>query len=143
MLLISTVEQDHVLFRQAFGKSNWKLFRCYKLDEGLRHLEEYEIPVVISERNLDAATWHQVLRATANLPYSPKLIVTSKNSGDDLWAEVLNLGGYDLLAKPLAEQEVFHVISHAWLAWKYERERQVALKPVATQSRVSSASVPA
>jgi len=37
---------------------------------------------------------------------------------DALWAEVLNLGGYNVLAKPFDSREVFRVVGNAWLHWK-------------------------
>jgi FixJ family two-component response regulator len=43
------------------------------------------------------------------------VIVAAHHADDRLWMEVLNLGGYNVLAKPLLEQEVFRMISNAWL----------------------------
>jgi len=37
-----------------------------------------------------------------------------------LWAEVLNLGGYDVLAKPFNSNEFIRVISMAWRRSKSE-----------------------
>jgi hypothetical protein len=39
-----------------------------------------------------------------------------------LWSEVLNLGGYNVLAKPLNMKEVFHVVGLAWMLWKQRWE---------------------
>ena len=41
------------------------------------------------------------------------MIVSSRLADDCLWAEVLNLGGYDLLAKPFAAAEVSRVVKMA------------------------------
>jgi len=50
---------------------------------------------------------------TSHAPNGPALIVTS-NAGDEaLWAEVLNLGGYDVLAQPFDQNEVARVIASA------------------------------
>ena len=43
----------------------------------------------------------------------PALIVVARVGDERLWAEVLNLGGYDVLAKPLDPAEVDYVISAA------------------------------
>ena len=34
-----------------------------------------------------------------------------------LWAEALNLGAYDVLAKPFDRTEVMRVVSMAWMHW--------------------------
>ncbi len=124
MLLISPDSRDHTLLRHVFNHSNWVLHQCRSIEEGLRFLARQPIPVVITEERLvGGADWKSVLSATSNLPRAPKLIVTSHNVDSTLWAEVINLGGYDVLAKPWNEHEVYHAVSQAWLAWKHEAER--------------------
>jgi FixJ family two-component response regulator len=56
----------------------------------------------------------------------PKLIVASSGADSALWAEVINLGGYDVLAKPWSDRELFLAVSQAWLAWKHEVARPPA-----------------
>jgi len=48
----------------------------------------------------------------------PLLVVTSRKADDTLWSEVLNLGGYDVLAQPYERAEVVRILSLAWLHWK-------------------------
>lgn len=48
----------------------------------------------------------------------------SRLADESLWAEVLNLGGYDVLPTPLVEDEVTRVVWLAWQNWNNERERQ-------------------
>jgi FixJ family two-component response regulator len=60
------------------------------------------------------------------------VIVTSRLGDDHLWAEVLNLGGYDVLAKPLDGSELFRALSSAWRNWcgaeqAHEEKAAVAL----------------
>jgi FixJ family two-component response regulator len=52
------------------------------------------------------------------LPQPPYLIVTSRLADDDLWAEALNIGAFDVLAKPLGRTEVTRVLSSAWQHWQ-------------------------
>jgi FixJ family two-component response regulator len=56
------------------------------------------------------------------LPYPPLLIVTSRLADARLWAEALNLGAYDVLAKPFDATEVIRSASRAWRHWleRYE-----------------------
>jgi len=51
------------------------------------------------------------------------MIVTSDHAESSLWADVLNLGAYDVLAKPFDKSEVIRVISLAWLEWRDDKER--------------------
>jgi len=47
------------------------------------------------------------------MPFPPKLIVTWRLADERLWAEVLNLGGFDVLGQPLYAREVLHSINSA------------------------------
>ena len=51
---------------------------------------------------------------------APNVIVTAAISDEALWAEVLNLGGYDVLAQPFDSIEVSRVVSSAWRRWNDE-----------------------
>jgi FixJ family two-component response regulator len=52
------------------------------------------------------------------LPDPPLLIVTSRLADAHLWAEALNLGAYDVLAKPFDATEVIRIVSVAWQHWQ-------------------------
>jgi DNA-binding NtrC family response regulator len=54
------------------------------------------------------------------------LIVTDRLADERLWAEVLNLGGYDLLLKPFDPEELLRVVSSAWASWKFSRDGSTA-----------------
>jgi len=58
-----------------------------------------------------------MLDAIHRLRDQPELIVTSRLADDRLWAEALNLGAYDVLAKPFNRDEVLRSLSLAWLSW--------------------------
>jgi DNA-binding response OmpR family regulator len=73
---------------------------------------------VIGEASLPDGTWRDLLRECASFPAPPRLIVTSNLTDDRLWADALNLGAYDVLAKPFRAAEVFRIISLAWRQWK-------------------------
>ena len=45
----------------------------------------------------------------------PLLIVTSRFADERLWAEALNVGAYDVLAKPFERDEVNRVLTSAWV----------------------------
>jgi DNA-binding response OmpR family regulator len=47
----------------------------------------------------------------------PLLIVTSRLADDRLWTEALNLGAYDVIAKPFDRKEVDRILNLAWARW--------------------------
>jgi DNA-binding response OmpR family regulator len=76
----------------------------------------------------DGRSWKDVLCEVRDLASTPPLIVTYGLVDAALWAEVLNLGGYDLLLKPFAAREVLHVVSAA-NRFRENEERRLAAAP--------------
>jgi DNA-binding response OmpR family regulator len=54
-----------------------------------------------------------MLESMAGLNEPPALIVASRLADDHLWLEVLNAGGYDVLARPFDRQEANRTIALA------------------------------
>jgi FixJ family two-component response regulator len=73
--------------------------------------------VVVCEQDLTPGSWKEMLDQVTILPYPPSLIVTSRLADERLWAEALNLGAFDVLAKPFDRTEAMRVVGAAWRAW--------------------------
>jgi DNA-binding NtrC family response regulator len=69
--------------------------------------------VVISDQRLADGDWRDLLSDLQKEREGLPLIVSSRLADDRLWAEVLNLGGYDLLMKPFSATEVARVVRMA------------------------------
>jgi DNA-binding NtrC family response regulator len=69
--------------------------------------------VIISESNLPDGTWKDLLDSSAGHSPVRNLIVVSRLADEFIWAEVLNLGGWDVLAKLLDMEEVFRSVISA------------------------------
>ena len=85
-------------------------------------LRRGQIPIAICERDLEPGTWRDLLEQTAMMPHSPLLIVTSRLADERLWSEVLNEGGYDVLARPFDRTEVIRVVGGAFRHWQNQHE---------------------
>jgi hypothetical protein len=70
------------------------------------------VSVVICEDVLPDGTWRGLLPAVDGVHSAPALIITSPTAGPQLWAEVLNLGGYDVPAQPFSNREVLWSLQH-------------------------------
>ena len=129
VLAVSPFDEDHVFLSHLFSHSNWRIHQARCCGEALAVLRHHAIPVVLWESDMPDWSWRDALAELAGLPDAPLLIVTSRLADDNLWAEVLNLGGYDVLMKPFDRLEVLRVISLAWLHWKQQRERAGCREP--------------
>jgi DNA-binding NtrC family response regulator len=115
--------EDRVRLREIFRERGLRLCEASTWREGAEGCARRQPHVVICEAKLPDADWKEVLSATASLRDPPRVIVISSQADEFLWAEVLNLGGYDLLPTPLVEAEVARVVGLAWQDWKRALER--------------------
>lgn len=118
VLAISPIEEDHYSLQQIFTHSNWKVYFTRTAQEALSILSRNPIPVILSEQNLPDGSWKEFVHPGVQRLNPPRVIVTAGHADNQLWREVLDLSGYDVLPKPFDAKELFRVISLAWLHWK-------------------------
>jgi len=117
ILSISPVADDHASLQSIVDHSTWLLFKADCVPDALSLLGEHDISVVLCERDLKPGTWIDVLEGFKDLSHPPSLVVTSRMADDRLWAEALNLGAWDVLAKPFDRSEVLRSVKVAWHHW--------------------------
>jgi len=123
VLSVGFSKEDNVGLFDIFARSQWslspdsewRLDTSRTLDSALRVLRDRQVPIVLCERDLEGNSWKDLLEQLTLLPEPPCVIVASRLADERLWAEALNLGAYDVLAKPLDSREVLRVLSSAWL----------------------------
>jgi|HubBroStandDraft_1064217.scaffolds.fasta_scaffold06883_2 DNA-binding response OmpR family regulator len=130
---VSPIEEDHVALEQILNGSKqahlkFKVETSATLASALAVLRKSNIPIVLVERDLPPGSWRELLQRAARLTAPPLLIVTSRLADERLWAEAINVGAYDVLAKPFDVQEVCRVVEAAWRHWgeRYENRRMSA-----------------
>jgi DNA-binding response OmpR family regulator len=114
--------EDHTDLRRLLQRACGETLEAYCCQEALTAIAARDLDVILCEASLPDGNWKGLLErfsCSANPPY---LIVTSRLADERLWAEVLNLGGYDVLAKPFNPEEVYRVVE---LACAHHQERQV------------------
>jgi DNA-binding response OmpR family regulator len=94
--------------------------------QALGYLQDSHISAVLCEALLPDGNWKDLLAFLENAELPPSLVVTSKVADESLWAEVLNLGGYDVLAQPFDNEEVHRVVRSAVRASSDQLRRRVA-----------------
>ena len=126
VLSIDPIARDRVTLKQIFGRSEWtlcpnskwKLTSSPTVESAIASVRKNPIPVLVCGCDDRPEAWKEILAELATLAHPPLLIVTSRTADERLWAEALNLGAYDVLAKPFDQAEVVRTMSMAWLHWK-------------------------
>lgn len=112
-LLVGEYETDRLLLHELFREFGWRLHEANGRRQAIDYLQRNPVHVVITESHLPRWDWRHVLSDLRRMQQPPQLIVTSRTADDYLWAEVLNIGGFDVLAQPLEWEEVERVIASA------------------------------
>ena len=120
VLLVSGNPVDHDALPHIFRGARWEFQEAWTMRSGADTIRRHhrEIAVVICEERLPDGDWKFLLEAMERASARSSLIVSSRVADERLWAEVLNLGGFDLLmGSPFEPEEVLRVTEGAWSAW--------------------------
>jgi len=83
------------------------------LEQARNQLRQGDYQIILTEAILPDGDWLDALHLAREHVGEIKVIVTDPQADARFWAEVLNLGGYDLLAQPFYEPEVRRILYNA------------------------------
>lgn len=134
LLFVGAAEGDGLSLGAILRGSDWQLHKVRNCQEALKFLDQNCLSVVLSEAELPDGNWKELLNSMARLSASPSLIVSSRLADDRLWAEVLNLGGFDVLMTPFETEEVLRVTDSARQNWERRNAARAAARGQADHS---------
>ena len=112
VLAVLPPEEDEQALKEILASPSWSLHIATTFAEARLKLDASF--VVITESSFpDGRGWRDLLCVIQDMIYPPPLIVADRLADERLWAEVLNLGAFDLLAKPYEAREVLHAVTVA------------------------------
>ena len=125
VLSVGPMAEDHTSLRNilesagpAMGANfRWQVRASFTARGVIELVRASNIPIVVCENDLHPGAWREMLARLAELPNPPLVIIASRHADDYLWVEALNLGAYDVLAKPFEPREVTRTLILAWQRW--------------------------
>ena len=72
-----------------------------------------DFDAVLTDSAFPGGTWLDVLHLAREAPRELRVIVTDPQADARFWAEVLNLGAFDLVTQPFEEHEVRRIVQNA------------------------------
>ena len=100
VLSVSPFPDDPDAVERILHPPQWNVHKARTLKSAMAVFKRNRPPLIVCECNLGQETWRELLAEITLTPEPPLLIVASRLADDYLWAEALNLGAYDVLAKP-------------------------------------------
>ena len=122
VLIVVPDDDMRASLMRILDHSSWVLLTAASCEEAATAMSTRAIPVVVCACGHE---WAAILDEAHRRIPSPRVVVTGRMVDETMCAEVLSLGGYDVLAQPFNRKEVFRTLSSAWLSWHEETQRQV------------------
>lgn len=126
VLLIGPKDSRRWALRQIFTPPQWEIREASTYRQAVEILHDRRIGVTICDTDIADGNWQALLAELQTRTNPPPLIVSSRLADERLWAEVLNLGAYDVLVQPFDRAEVLRVARMAWMAWCRDFQRPAA-----------------
>jgi DNA-binding NtrC family response regulator len=129
MLLIGPAGSRRYVLHSMLRSPQWEIREASHWGEAARILDERHAGVVICDTEVPDGGWQALLLSLQDRANPPRLIVSARLADERLWAEVLNLGGYDVLVEPFDRTEVLRVAQMAWMSWQHGQDDDRARRP--------------
>ena len=120
IVAIAPEGQDKQALLAFSARGQWDLALANSCEEALDLLKDTRTAVILCDRDLPGIDWRDALQLLAGARPDCSIILTSAVNDEYLWGEVIHKGGYDVLAKPLQEEQTVRAVN---LAWSYSKER--------------------
>jgi DNA-binding NtrC family response regulator len=110
-------ESDRSLMRELCRRNQWGLSFPESRTQAERALHELKPQIMLFDRNLAGQDWRQFVAGFAAASPGVCIMLLSKVIDDNLWNDLVSNGGYELLRKPLREEEVSRAVRMARSYW--------------------------
>ena len=113
LLAIDPEKEDCRSLPAALASLETLVLQASSFREAIALMHQSLPDLILCERDLPDGTWQEIVREAEGMRPRPAVVVVSRKPDERLWAEVLNLGAYDLLSKPYDMGEVRRTIRWA------------------------------
>jgi len=125
ILLIGPLDSRYRALRDILTPPQWEIREAATFREAVGILDSQGVAVAICDTEIADGEWQVLLANLQDRANPPSLIVSSRLADERLWAEVLNLGAYDVLVQPFDRGEVLRVARMAWMSWRQKCHHRV------------------
>jgi CheY-like chemotaxis protein len=110
-------EEDRRRLTGICSRNGWNLLFVDTSEEARIALHNLKVPVILCDRDLPGKGWRETVEDLASSPHRACIILVSGVVDTYLWNEVVRTGGFDVLSKPLREDDVVRAVRLAWSYW--------------------------
>ncbi len=128
ILSVPGTEPDRQLLDEISRRNHWNISFASSSGEAREWLKRTKPQIILIDRDIDGADWRYAVSSLAAESGGACVLLISRVIDDYLWNEVVTNGGYDVLRKPLSENEVMRNVRLAWSYWTSIRQSGSVIK---------------
>jgi AmiR/NasT family two-component response regulator len=113
VLLASERDDDYQTLRALLQDTKWSVVRALTWAEVSSFCGRVASPVVLVDRHFQGSDWRFTLASLLNTTANCCLILLSDVSDPYLWNELVEYGGFDVVARPFEQAEVHRTLAFA------------------------------
>jgi len=121
LVLVSGCEQFHHDVGALFESEGWSVRHSRSFAE-LTAESEDGAAVVVADYALPDGSWTEILAHIRSHALGSEVVVYSRLADEHLWAEVMCLGGFDVISDASDRPELLRIASAAWLETRIRNE---------------------
>ena len=110
ILVLSMSLEDRFVLERLGKQHDWELQFTSSPREGVRLASQSHFELILCDRNQPGYPWREVMDRLAACSPRSCILLVSPVSDDNLWRDVLQRGGYDVLIRPLREESALHAV---------------------------------
>jgi DNA-binding NtrC family response regulator len=108
---------DRSLMSDLCRRQRWDVSFAATRGQAQRALQELKPQIMLFDRDLAGLDWREFVTCFAAASPGMCIMLVSKVIDDSLWNELVSNGGYEVLRKPLREDQVSRAVKMAWSYW--------------------------
>jgi PleD family two-component response regulator len=130
ILVASQREEDHRRVRESLEKGQWLIVDARDFRAALSLTQCVVFPVIVCDRDFLEQDGHSAVRSLAGGWRTASLIWLTDQLDSGLWENLLEQGGFDVLMRPLNEDDFLAVLDSAYRQWADGRpSHAVSIEP--------------
>ena len=117
---------DRKLLHELSMRNSWNVVFTSSRDEAHEVLRKVQPQVILLDREAEPADWRYSMSSLAALSNGACVLLVSSVTDEYLWNAVVSNGGYDVVRRPLSEEDLLRNVKLAWSYWNATRRINAA-----------------
>ena len=116
---VLAVTADVAFYAAVLGvgtDARWRIDWARSLHRAVEACTVKAVPVVIYDTNLPGVDWQWAFDCFAAVAHAPRVVLAAASIDEDLWCDVLDRRGYDVVERTAPPDTLRRILRFAWLS---------------------------